>query len=418
MTDIIRADIHGRRIETLDLIRGAAVMGILSVNIVDFAQPYALYLNPVAMGWPDLASWLVWIGNFLLVDGKMRTLFSMLFGASTLLVVERAEAAGLRPWSVHWHRMVVLLAIGFAHAILLWDGDILTLYALGGVVVYRARRRTARSLVIRGSVLIAFSMAVFGALTLFMIKADVAAHAPGATADAIRQWNSNGMQFWPTAAHLQQEIALHLGPWSGQVADRAGDVGQTLAVNFMLLPETAGLMMLGMAAYRNGLFTGAWDDARLKRLAAWAIPLGIAAHAVLIACEFHSRFYFAYFLGGFEAAMNPFRIVQALGYAALLVLASRGFGPFAERVAATGRAAFSNYLGTSLICTFIFDGWGLGHYGQWSRAEAWLVAPCIWTLMLLWSKPWLEHFHYGPLEWAWRSVSRWKLQPMRRNATA
>jgi uncharacterized protein len=83
-------------------------------------------------------------------------------------------------------------------------------------------------------------------------------------------------------------------------------------------------------------------------------------------------------------------------------------------LAAVGRAAFTNYLGTSIVAAFVFYGWGLGLYGHASRAEAWLLVPVVWVLMLAWSKPWLDRFRYGPLEWLWRSLSRGSLQPIRR----
>jgi uncharacterized protein len=105
---------------------------------------------------------------------------------------------------------------------------------------------------------------------------------------------------------------------------------------------------------------------------------------------------------------------MAFGYAALIILLSRSFGPLAQRIAAAGRCAFSNYLGTSLLAAFFFNGWGLGLYGSLSRWQAWSIVPVFWALMLLWPKPWLEHFNYGPFEWAWRSLARGKLQPMRR----
>jgi uncharacterized protein len=105
---------------------------------------------------------------------------------------------------------------------------------------------------------------------------------------------------------------------------------------------------------------------------------------------------------------------MALGYAALIILASRRQGWLAQRIAAAGRCAFTNYLGTSLISTFVFYGWGLGLYGSVSRWQAWLLVPLVWLAMLAWSKPWLERFNYGPFEWAWRSLSRGALQPMRK----
>ena len=105
-----------KRIVTLDIIRGVAVMGIFSVNVVAFAMIEAAYLNPAGYGGSTGADGFVWAANMLLVDGKFRTLFSMLFGASMLLVIERAEAGGGQGWAAHWRRMAVLLALGAAHA--------------------------------------------------------------------------------------------------------------------------------------------------------------------------------------------------------------------------------------------------------------------------------------------------------------
>jgi uncharacterized protein len=85
-----------------------------------------------------------------------------------------------------------------------------------------------------------------------------------------------------------------------------------------------------------------------------------------------------------------------------------------ERIAAAGRAAFTNYLGTSILMTGLFYGWGMGWFGALSRIELWPVVFAMWGVMLLWSKPWLDRFQYGPFEWVWRSLSRWSLQPMRR----
>jgi uncharacterized protein len=85
-----------------------------------------------------------------------------------------------------------------------------------------------------------------------------------------------------------------------------------------------------------------------------------------------------------------------------------------ERVAAAGRAAFTNYLGTTIVMTTIFYGYGLGLYGHVSRPMLWLFVLGAWGMMLFWSKPWLERFHYGPLEWLWRSLARMELQPFRK----
>ena len=108
------------------------------------------------------------------------------------------------------------------------------------------------------------------------------------------------------------------------------------------------------------------------------------------------------------------RPVTVTAIAALVILLTRRGGALTRRIAAAGRAAFTNYLGTTLLACLVFYGYGLGLFGRLTRWEAWLVAPCFWAVMLLWSKPWLDRFRYGPFEWAWRSLSRGKLQPMRK----
>ena len=118
------------------------------------------------------------------------------------------------------------------------------------------------------------------------------------------------------------------------------------------------------------------------------------------------------------AATVPFRPLMVVAYAALAVLAARRGGWLVARIAAAGRAAFTNYLGTSILMTGLFYGWGAGLFGRFSRIELWLVVFAMWALMLAWSKPWLERFQYGPFEWLWRTLARWQWQPMRRAAAA
>jgi uncharacterized protein len=112
--------------------------------------------------------------------------------------------------------------------------------------------------------------------------------------------------------------------------------------------------------------------------------------------------------------LNPLHAVGAFGYAALIILLLGRRSAIADRFAAVGRAAFSNYLGSTIIGSLLFYGTFGGLYGQLSRGQVWLFVPAIWVAMLLWSKWWLDRFAYGPFEWAWRSLARWKLQPMRK----
>ena len=406
--------IQSTRYQKLDVIRGVAVMGILSVNIVAFAMIEAAYFNPTAHGGWHGADLGIWAANMLVIDGKMRTLFSMLFGASTLLVIERAEAAGLSGPKVHIRRMIVLLGFGLLHYYLIWFGDILTMYAVGGMIAFLFRNKPVQRLAAIGVTFLVAGMLLFGMFVASQYQADLAAHAPGATREIIKEWNEGLGNFYPTAAMVAEDKALHLGPWLTLLKHSLGEWHQIVLGTLIFMPDTVGLMLIGMAAYKSGFLTGQWDDAAYRRVAMIGIPIGLVAGAAIVAYDVSSNFYIVGVFAAFMVLATPFITVMALGYAALIILLSRGQGWLTRRFAAVGRAAFTNYLGTSVLMTFVFYGWGLSFYDSLSRAQAWLFAPLVWLVMLAWSKPWLDRFNYGPFEWAWRSLARGKLQPMRK----
>ncbi|MGQ0660179.1 DUF418 domain-containing protein [Sphingosinicella sp.] len=407
------------RIAQLDVVRGVAVMGILAMNIVAFAMPFQAYFNPMAYGTESAADLASWAFNFVFVDGKMRGLFSFLFGASTLLVIEKAEAAGLSAARIHYARMFWLLVFGLIHFYLIWFGDILSHYALIGLLLFFFRRLAVRALLIWGAMLVlaqCLMMAgfAFGAFTL-----SAAAAASNPDPEAVRQWpEMSGMFGAPGPAAISEKLAHFLGPWSEQVHDRLVERGAEPFTSTLFFGwETLAYMLFGMAALKSGFFRGQWAPARYWRVA--AIGLGIAIPAyVLIAWLLWSRGFAAQNVIAAFSAQTPFRPFIVIAYAALIVLAARNGGWLAERIAAAGRAAFTNYLGTSILMTTLFYGYGFGLFGELSRIELWLPVLGVWVLMLLWSKPWLERFHYGPLEWLWRSLSRLELQPMRRREPA
>ena len=404
------------RILTLDVIRGVAVMGIFSVNVIGFAMIEAAYINPAAYGGHTGANLFLWAANMLVIDGKMRTLFSMLFGASMLLVIERAEKGGRSGWGTHSRRMIVLLGFGLIHYYFIWFGDILTLYAVCGLIAFLFRRMEPEKLVALGAALLATHMLLFFMLIHGQYLADIAAHAPGATKAQIKEWNEGFGDIYPTAAAIARDRALHLGTYVAFVAHNLRDWTSVLKNTIPFIPDTVGLMLLGMAGYKSGYLTGQWSNATYRWIALYAIIFGACGGAAIVAYDLTSHFYSVGLIGGFVDVFTPFATIMALGYAALIILLTRGNGPLTQRVAAAGRCAFTNYLGTSLIASFVFNGWGLGLYGSLQRWQAWLLVPVVWTIMLLWSKPWLERFHYGPFEWVWRTLSRGKLQPMRKNA--
>ncbi|SFP50522.1 DUF418 domain-containing protein [Sphingomonas rubra] len=395
----------GTRIASLDFLRGVAVMGILVANLPAFALPRAAYFSPLAWGGTAPADIAVWFATFVLVEGKLRGLFSFLFGASLLLVIDRAcdDAAG-----VHFRRMAVLFAIGCAHLYLVWWGDILAHYALVGALAYMARRLSVRWLVALGLGVLAWTWIgdVVGTAILWR-------SAARATPAMVATWDAFAASFGvPPRPALLAEIAATRGDWADALAWRWRHATGPLVSLTVVGPETMSAVLLGMAGYRSGFLTGTWPRARYRRWAVACLAPSLIGYAILglatLAHGFDQRWVFL----GSVGASPPLRTLGFVGYAALLVPLA-GDGWWTARVAAAGRAAFTNYLATSVLMTAIFYGWGLGQFAAWPRATLTALVPIAWAGMLLWSKPWLDRRRYGPLEWLWRSLARGRPQPMR-----
>jgi uncharacterized protein len=402
------------RLPSLDIVRGVAVLGILLLNIVSFGLPEAAYGNPrAAGGWhgADLAAYLI---NFVLFDGKMRGLFSFLFGASMLLVIERAEASGRNPTSVHYRRMLWLLAFGLAHLWLVWEGDILAHYALIGMAAFALRRLPVERLLVLGGLLILATTLLYSMLPLMVHQLQQPVTDPAEAARNARQLHGLAQSLGvPSAAEIAREISQYRGSYATILKMRLHEDGaMPLVLLWFIGPETLAYMLFGMAALRSGMLRGEWPRTRYRRwlLVCWGIAL--PAYLALAAYQMTAQFeLFAMALS--FAATVPLRPAMIAGWACLILLLARPGGPLTERLAAAGRMAFTNYLATSLICTTIFYGYGLGWFGALSRWQLYLVVAGVWGAMLIWSKAWLAHFRFGPFEWLWRSLARGSLQRLR-----
>ena len=250
-------------------------MGILLANIAAFALPGAAYFSPMAWGGHDAPEIAVWLGNFVFVEGKMRGLFSFLFGASMLLVIERARAAGESPAKVHFSRMVVLLLFGLAHLYLIWWGDILAHYALVGAFAYIFTRLRAELLMAAACVGLALTMFWSGG-GLFAMMESAARNSP----EQVATWTEFSKGFGiPPREWLLSEIAAMQGAWPQQFAWR-GDHEDPIGFLKVVGIETLTAMLFGMWAYKSGFITGAWERHSYRRIA--IIGLGLAWTAYLL----------------------------------------------------------------------------------------------------------------------------------------
>lgn len=398
------------RITTLDAVRGVAVMGILLANIVAFGLPEAAYFSPLAWGGSSGANRLAWLLNVVFVEGRMRGLFSLLFGASMLLVIERAEAVGNDPARIHLARMFWLFVIGCVHLYLFWWGDILAHYALVGTIALAFHRLPARTLVLLAAAVLALAVlwGAMGAVALF-------ASSARATPTQVATWQAFSYAFGtPPRAHLLAEIAAMRGSFLDGAAWRWSTAMNPFAFLAVGGAETLSAMLLGMAAYRSGFVTGGWSNTTYRTVALLGIGVATLGYGGLAALTLAHGFDQRWVYTAAMVASAPFRVAGFLGYAALLVLLCGRGGALVARLAAVGRMAFSNYLGTTLMMDLVFTGWGLAQFARIDRAALYLMVPPVWALMLLWSPWWLQRFAYGPFEWLWRSLARGRPQPVRR----
>lgn len=385
-------------------------MGILVANLPAYGLPAAAYYAPLAWGGHGPTDVAVWFATFVLVEGKLRGVFTLLFGASMMLVADAATAAGRSAAATHAARMAVLFAIGCLHLYLVWRGDILAHYALVGGFAFLFRTLSIRLLVTIGAALVAWDL-LANADTAALLSASAARNTPA----AIATWDGFAAAFGvPPASALRAEIAALGGSWLDGVRWRWSHETDPLTFAALLGPETLPMMLFGMAAYRSGLVTGDWPRARTRRWALVCLGTALPLYAVLgIQTILHGFDQRRVFLASVTLA-TLLRVPATIGYVCLLALLFRPGGRLSGRIAAAGRAAFTNYLGASLVMLAIFSGAGLGLFGQLTRAQLYLLAPPMWLLMLAWSQPWLARFRYGPLEWLWRSLARGRPQPMRR----
>ncbi len=396
----------GERISSLDFIRGIAVMGILAANIVAFGQPFAAYMYPDAFigGSGDPAGWM-WVAQFVLIDGKMRGLFTLLFGAGLYLFMEKAWAKGATRW-LQARRLFFLLLFGLVHFYFIWRGDILVLYSIAGFVGLLCLRWSRKTQLVAGLVGYVLGALFFlGAMTFPYLIAETDFGAQPQFADSREEM----------AAEAQRELAdgareaeiIGQGSYAEFVRHNMTEhTADPFNFLFIFIFETLPLMLLGVAAYRYGWFNGGVDAGRLRKwgwigvIAGSALTLPIALWAQAGGFTYWGTI--AAFMG-----LSPLpRLPVVLGLAALLaVYGTDAAGWLGTRVKAAGRMAFSNYLGTSILMLLVFHGWAGGLHGELTRGGLYLVVLIAWVVMLCWSKPWLERFRYGPLEWLWRCLT-------------
>lgn len=422
------------RIESLDVLRGVAVLGILIMNITAFGLPFQAYYNPMAAGGGTGVNLAAFEVVSVLFEGTMRGIFSMLFGVSIVLLTARMEqaGAGLMAAEIYFRRMLWMLVAGVIHwSLLLWSGEILFAYSLCGLVLFAVRKLDPRIHLVAVVILLAIASLLKTTEYHATVEAQAAAVAAEAaetkgaelTADqsaALEAWEGikSHTQLSPEMARETREIVGGTY-WHAVVSQFPTTYYfQWKQAPFWLLFDMMPFMMFGMALYAWGILGGRAPvrTYALMMLGGYAIglPLNLYELGLVEASGFSPV--------GFAAADRTYeisRLAMVIGHLGLFLLAIR-LGLLAalqRRLAAVGQMALSNYLTQTLICITLFYGFGFGLYEQLERHQLYYVVAAIWVAQLIWSPIWLRRFRFGPFEWVWRSLTYWQRQPMQIAAT-
>ena len=406
---VLRPVAQRARIDSIDVLRGFALLGILIMNVQVFAMPDAAYfINPTAYGDLEGANFYVWLGSRLLADQKFMTIFSMLFGAGIVLMTTRAEARG-EARGVHYRRMGWLAIIGLLHAHLLWAGDILFLYGVCGMLVYPLRKKPARQLIMMGLATMAVSSAIY---------IGVGTSMPYWPPDQLSSFTESTWQ--PTPAVINAALDAYRGSWIEQLPARSSSAlgFETFVILIWGGWRAAGLMLIGMALFRLDVFSAKRSRRFYLTLVGAGLLVGIPVEAYGVSLDFAGGWGVASFFQLRQFNYWP-SILVSLGYVGvvMLVCQTEGLRTVTRLFAAVGQTALTNYLLHTIICTTIFYGHGLGYYGSVDRLGQFGIVVGVWVVQLIASPLWLRRYRFGPAEWMWRSLTYGTRPPLRRDTT-
>ncbi len=415
-----------QRISSLDTLRGVAVLGILMMNIPSFALPQGASANPLVAGGGTAVNLAVWYVGHIVFSGKMRAIFSMLFGAGFLLLTGRAERRGASDQSadVYYRRILWLILFGIIHAYFFWAGDILYMYGVTGLTLFPLRKVSPRWLLAAGLLV----LMVVPVKIIWNVKETRKTQAAAKAADAAaaaghklnaeqilaqRSWADELKKMNPDAKAIAKDIANHHAGYWSLFQTRAKTVVEFESQFYYLYGffDVMGMMLIGMALFKWDVFSAAQSNRFYSTLAAVGYGIGLPLNAYLGWLQISHHFDWETNAFAGWAAHDTYRLLVALGHiGAIMLICKKGLMPWlTRRLAAVGRMALSNYLFETLVSVMFFD--HLGYFGNLERYQLALYVVAVWTVQLAFSPIWLRYFRFGPMEWLWRSLTYWKLQP-------
>lgn len=379
--------LDNKRYGNLDLIRGVVILAILIININYLSTPTVLRYNPLAFGdFSRLDQW-VWAFEYSLVKQRFMPILSLLFGAGIYLFAQKYQSNGQNGTYLFLKRSLALAAIGVAHGYLIWDGDILFSYAVCGVVAYFLRNLNIKYLVALGSALVILPLVP--EIIRIIPKLGETVQIPG---------------FWqPDAEKIATLSNAYDGSWLSLTPERIQTAfgRQTTDLVYFTLWRCTGLMLIGIALMRSGFLIG---EGRYTAGLTVSLVIGIPVSTVGTYFYIQSGYDYHFFSTVLTLCFYIGTLCLAYAYLCLMILWGKSqFLPQVQLLfRQVGRIALTLYITQSLICAFIFYGWGLGLYAEVSRSGVMLLTLIIIAVQMVFAQIWLERFKQGPLEMLWR----------------
>lgn len=426
-THTIQAPVSGKaRIRSIDTLRGVALLGILVINILAFAQPFGSMFDPRVDGATEGANFALFAGAEIFVEGGMRAIFSMLFGAGLLIFMNKPGADPGEVRGLYYRRTGLLILFGLFNAYaLLWVGDILYIYGMTGLLLFLFRDLSARALLYWALGVLLFTSLIHAGLhyslrQLGEIVAEAQALGPGAE---LTEEQSGALQAWDimladqglTEAGQAEEVETRHSGYLDNFVFSAGLTiyMQTVGLLVLGLWDTLGMMLLGMALMKWRVF----DASRSMRFYLLLMLLGFGVGLPLNAWEtmtFVDSGYQLHWQSINRPTYDLGRLSLALGYVGLVMVICRSgvLERLQAALANVGQMALTNYLMQTVICNFVFMGIGLGQFAEWDRQGMYLFVLGVWIFQIVFSYLWLGRYRFGPCEWLWRSLTYRRRQPM------
>jgi uncharacterized protein len=419
-----------QRINSLDILRGIALLGILLINIVHFGLPWPAHLNPTVIGEATGLNVLVWKINSLFFEGTMRGIFSMLFGAGVILFTLKAEqkGAGLKTADYYYRRVIWLLLFGMIHAYaFLWPGDILYQYGLIGLFLFPLRYTSPKYLIAAACVIFVIGALVnhreYRKVVKQKEKAVLAKNAIAAGTEpspelkrAQEEWAGTLNGNHPAPEEMEKRVANFNKGYLGMVRVMAPQIEnlQSLYTYRFKVWDILSMMLLGMALFKMRIFNAHRSVRFYLLLAIIGYSIGLTVNYIEINHIVSSNFD-VIVLAKAERTYHLGRLFTAMGHIGLIMLFCKLpiLYWLKHSLASVGRMAFTNYIMHTVICNIIFLGIGFGLYGTLERYQLYYIVLAIWIFQMAFSPLWLRYFRFGPLEWAWRSLTYKKVQPLR-----